>query len=76
MMLLDTHVLVWLDAGDTCLGKIVLQAIGKAFKENTLFVSTISFREVTLQIQHIKIEDRYWRWTLTFTSIKLCQSLQ
>ncbi len=55
-MLLDTHVLVWLDSGDTRLGKKALTAIDKTFKENTLFVSAISFWEVAMLIEKKRLE--------------------
>ena len=56
VILLDTHVLIWLDSGDPRLGETALTAIDKAFKENTLFVSAISFWEVAMLIEKKRLE--------------------
>jgi len=46
MIVLDTHTLVWLDSGDTRLGKQSLTNIDRAFTEHQLYVCAISFWEI------------------------------
>ncbi len=48
LILLDTHALVWLDAGDERLGRRALRLIDEAFAEDDLAVSAISFWEVAM----------------------------
>ena len=48
MILLDTHVLLWLRQGSPKLGKTAIQLIDENFKKNTLAVSAISFWEISL----------------------------
>lgn len=48
MILLDTHVLVWLDMGSPRLGKKALQLIDKALADDELAVSAMSFWEVAM----------------------------
>lgn len=48
MILLDTHVLIWMDAGSSRLGSKALQAIDMALGEEELLVSAISFWEVSM----------------------------
>ncbi len=45
MILLDTHVLLWLDSGDPRLGAATRRAIDRALVEDELTVSAISFWE-------------------------------
>ena len=45
MILLDTHVLLWLDAGDPQLGAAARKAIDRALANDQLAVSAISFWE-------------------------------
>jgi PIN domain nuclease of toxin-antitoxin system len=42
MLLLDTHVLIWLDEGNSRLGKIALQAIVESLAAGQLGVASIS----------------------------------
>ena len=50
MILLDTHVLVWLDGGSSRLGSKARRAINETYLEEGLAVSAITFWEVgTLQ---------------------------
>ena len=51
MLLLDTHVLVWLDEGNPRLGKAALQTINEALATGQLGVATISFWEVAMLIE-------------------------
>ncbi len=48
LILLDTHALVWLDAGDARLGRRTRRLIDEAFAEDDLAVSAISFWEVAM----------------------------
>ena len=65
MILLDTHVLLWLVSGDEKLGIKSRELIDKALHENKIAVSAISFWEVALLQQkkriafHQDIQD--WR---------------
>ncbi len=56
MILLDTHVLVWLDEGSERLGKKALSIIDKSLKASELFVSTISFWEVAMLVEKSRLE--------------------
>lgn len=46
--MLDTHVLVWLDAGNERLGKKARRAIDRALARDELAVSAITFWEVAM----------------------------
>lgn len=48
MILLDTHVLVWLDMGNPRLGGKALQLIDRTLADDELFVSVMSFWEVAM----------------------------
>lgn len=48
MILLDTHVMLWLRAGDRRLGAHVLEEIESAWQRNEISVSAISFWEVAM----------------------------
>lgn len=65
MLLLDTHVLVWLDEGSPRLGKSALQAINQALAIDQLAVATISFWEIAMLIEKqrlsINTELNTWR---------------
>lgn len=64
MMLLDTHVLVWLDAGSDKLGKRARRAIEAAFEADELAVCAISFWELAMLQQRGRIALpplRAWR---------------
>ncbi len=54
MILLDTHVLVWIDQGSDKLGKNARYEIEQAFKADRLGVSAISFWELAM----LRIKDR------------------
>ncbi len=46
--ILDTHALIWLDEGNKRLGSKTRKRIDKAFKEEQLAVSAISFWEIAM----------------------------
>ncbi|MCP5181285.1 MAG: type II toxin-antitoxin system VapC family toxin [Pseudomonadales bacterium] len=48
MILLDTHVLVWLDQGVSTLGPLAREAIQRTFDSAAVGVSAISFWEVAM----------------------------
>jgi PIN domain nuclease of toxin-antitoxin system len=68
MLLLDTHVLVWLDEGSPRLGKIALQTINESLANGQLGVATISFWEVAMLIgkQRLTMQTEIadWRFEL------------
>jgi PIN domain nuclease of toxin-antitoxin system len=64
MMLLDTHVLVWLDAGSDKLGKRARRVIESAFEADELAACAISFWELAMLQQRGRITLpplRAWR---------------
>lgn len=66
-MLLDTHVLVWLDEGSDKLGKHARRAIEQAFEADGLAVCAISFWELAMLQQRGRIAlppIRTWRGEL------------
>ncbi|MFH1019248.1 MAG: type II toxin-antitoxin system VapC family toxin [Pseudomonadota bacterium] len=68
MLLLDTHVLVWLDEGNPRLGKTALQTINESLTNSQLGVATISFWEVAMLIKKQRLamqtELADWRFEL------------
>lgn len=56
MILLDTHVLVWLDMGSTRLGKKALRLIDTALAHDELAVSSMSFWEVAMLTRKGRVE--------------------
>jgi PIN domain nuclease of toxin-antitoxin system len=73
MLLLDTHVLIWLDEGNPRLGKIALQAIIESLSTGQLGVATISFWEVAMLIEKQRLtmqtELDVWRSELLQTGL-------
>lgn len=65
MLLLDTHVLVWLDEGNLRLGPAALMAINDALATSQLTVATISFWEVAMLMEKrrlmMRTEIEVWR---------------
>jgi PIN domain nuclease of toxin-antitoxin system len=65
MLLLDTHVLVWLDEGSTRLGKTALQIINESLAAGQLGVATICFWEIAMLVEKqrlvMKTELDVWR---------------
>lgn len=56
MILLDTHVLVWMDEGSGRLGKIARNQIEEAFSRGEAAVSAISFWEVAMLVEKQRLE--------------------
>lgn len=56
MILLDTHVLVWLDTGSDRLGQSARERIDEAQTEGEVCVSSISFWEVAMQVHRGRVE--------------------
>lgn len=73
MLLLDTHVLVWLDEGSPRLGKLALQTIVESLSAGQLGVATISFWEVAMLIEKQRLtmqtELDVWRSDLLRTGL-------
>ncbi len=67
MLLLDTHVLLWLRIGDDRLGSIAKMRIDQSWKSGELAVSAISFWEIAmLKSKHrirIPYTPEHWRKT-------------
>jgi PIN domain nuclease of toxin-antitoxin system len=74
MMLLDTHVLVWLDEGGPRLGKSALRQIDAELSTGNLAVSAISFWEIAMLIQKGRLEMRLevdvWRRELLESGLR------
>ncbi len=51
MILLDTHALIWVREGNPKLGPHARTVIERAFEENTVAVSPISFWEIAMRVQ-------------------------
>lgn len=68
MIVIDTHVLVWLDEGNSKLGTTALAHIDHALGQNKLAVSAISFWEVAMLTDKGRLDilmDLYsWRLNL------------
>jgi PIN domain nuclease of toxin-antitoxin system len=56
VILLDTHVLVWLDTGSERLGATCRGRIDRAYREGEVAVSGISFWEAAMQASRGRIE--------------------
>ena len=56
MILLDTHVLVWLDEANPCLGALTIEKIDSAFHASAAMVSAISFWEVGMLVRKGRIQ--------------------
>ena len=73
MLLVDTHVLVWLDEGSSRLGKFALQAINESLAIGQLGVATISFWEVAMLVEKQRLvmntELDVWRSDLLQTGL-------
>ena len=57
MILLDTHVIIWLGTGDRRLGQRANREIADALLEDNAAVSAISFWEISMRVQknHINL---------------------
>lgn len=51
LILLDTHILIWMDQGSQDLGKTIQSKISKAHSQDQLVVSAISFWEIGMLIE-------------------------
>ena len=58
MLLLDTHVLVWLDEGNSRLGTKALEAINRALAAGQLGVASISFWEIAMLVEKRRLDIR------------------
>lgn len=56
MILLDTHVLLWLISGDSNLGNKTKRLIDSAYQKNQVAISAISFWEISLLKQKSRID--------------------
>ena len=74
MILLDTHVLVWLDSADPRLGAEAKLAIDEAHHAGELAVSAISFWEAAMQIEKGRIQlgipAHVWRQDLLSAGLR------
>ncbi len=68
MILLDTHVMVWLDEANPRLGKDAIGRINTAFQAGNLLVSAISFWEVGMLISkgRLRLEMDLSKWRKDF----------
>jgi PIN domain nuclease of toxin-antitoxin system len=68
MILLDTHTLVWLDEGNSKLGKQALSQIDQHLQSKELFVSAITFWEVAMLVKKGRLDMQMsialWRKSL------------
>lgn len=56
MILLDTHVLIWLDEGNENLGGSAKNKADEALRANELFVNAVSFWEIGMLLQKNRLE--------------------
>jgi len=68
LLILDTHTLVWLDEGNEQLGRKSLLTIDQSLKTGELFISSISFWEISMLIGKGRLEIQMnldlWRQNL------------
>ncbi|MCK5602916.1 type II toxin-antitoxin system VapC family toxin [Candidatus Pacearchaeota archaeon] len=68
MILLDTHVLIWMDEGNKRLGRKTIKLLNSALADGNLTVSAVSFWEVSMLAQkgrlEILMEMDVWRGEL------------
>lgn len=68
MILIDTHVLIWLDEGNSNLGEKARTLIDNALQERELAISAISFWETAMLVEKqrvwIKMDLDAWRVNL------------
>lgn len=68
MILIDTHVLIWLDEGAGNLGEESRSRIDQAMQERKLKISAISFWEIAMLVQkkrlQIQMDLEAWRLNL------------
>lgn len=56
MILLDTHVLLWLDRNDPALGRASREMVERAWQDNTVAICSISFWEVAMLRRRGRVE--------------------
>jgi PIN domain nuclease of toxin-antitoxin system len=56
VIILDTHVLVWLDAGSPRLSKPLVETIDQALSKGELAISTMSFWEIGMLIEKGRLQ--------------------
>ena len=65
MLLIDTHVLIWIDEASNKLGQVAKNAIDDALSAGSLAVSSISFWEIAMLVEKkrisIYLELDIWR---------------
>ncbi len=68
MLLLDTHVLIWVDQGSEMLGPRALRMVEQAFHDDELAISAVSFAEIGELIEAgrytFKADLQQWRVNL------------
>lgn len=68
MLLLDTHILIWLDQGSDLLGSRARRQIEDAYRREEVAIATISFWEVGMLLAHERLvfdgDLAEWRVTL------------
>jgi PIN domain nuclease of toxin-antitoxin system len=68
MLILDTHVLIWMDEGNSRLGKFALNRIDESLATGQLCVATISFWETAMLVEKgrltMETELGLWRTEL------------
>lgn len=73
MIVLDTHILIWMDQDTEDLGTTAQSKISKAHSEEQLFVSTISFWEIGMLIEkgRLKFTQDLSSWRVEMLSAGL-----
>ena len=56
MILLDSHILVWLDQGSSLLGKKARRVIENSFQQDDVAIASVTFWEISELIQMDKQE--------------------
>ena len=67
MILLDTHVLVWLDQGSDRLGKKARRMIEKSYQKEELAIASVSFWEIGMLIEkgRLAFEGSLTEWRVS-----------
>ncbi len=74
MLILDTHVLVWLDQGSDLLGRRARRLIEEAYRDEQLCVASVAFWEVGMLINRSRLSFEgaisEWRVALLNSGIR------
>ncbi len=74
VILLDTHVLIWLDSGDRQLGRETRQLVDSALQEDALAVSAITFWETAMLVERqriaLSVPTLVWRHNLLSNGLR------